>query len=217
MVAINWNSEGKRQYEAGLNKGVLYTYGNPGVPWFGLQVIEEAIDGGSIDKYYMDGIPYLMLSTTEEFGAKISAVDYPKEFEPCDGRKSLAKGLTITQQDREPFSFSYQTLIGTDTADAGVHYKIHVVYNAIAKPSNRRHATLQDRPSMESYSWDCEAKPIQFPGVKPFAHLIVESRTSVKSRLTLLEKYLYGSETNDPMLLLPGQIAAVLSGEDVSF
>ena len=217
MTAINWDSRSKRLYEAGLDRGVLYTRGSPGVPWYGLRSIEESIDGGEPKPYYMDGIKYLNIASLEEYKASISAINYPKEFNPCDGNAVLAKGLTLTQQERQSFSLCYRTLVGSDTMALGFGYKLHLIYNALARPSSRTHASLQAEPSMEMFTWECSTKAIPYAGYRPIAHLVIDSRTSTPAYLTKLESYLYGSATREPMLLDPGQIAATLSGEDVSF
>lgn len=217
MVAIDWDSAGTRIYEAGLDRVVVYPYNGIGAPWFGVQSIEEAPMGGDAEPYYMDGIKYLNLSTTEEYQATISTINYPSEFEPCIGMTTLAKGLTATQQSRTPFSLIYRTLVGSDNKELGRHYKIHIVYNATTKPSGRTHASLRNDPTMERYSWEITTKPIPFPGVKPISHLIVDTSEVLDTYISTLESYLYGSAGQDPQILLPGQIAAILDGETVSF
>lgn len=217
MAAINWDSTSLRTYEAGLDKVVLYTYGNPGVPWFSFRSFEESISGGDARPYFIDGYKYLNLAAAEEFGASFKSIGYPPEFEACDGIQVLAAGLYVTQQKRKPFSLCFRTLLGSDTVPLGTNYKIHLVYNALAEPSNRSHVTLQNDPSMETLQWTITSKPIKFPGIKPLSHLIIDSRTANPVYLKTLENYLYGSVTNEPLLPDPGQVAAILSGETVSF
>ena len=111
MVAINWNSTGKRSYEAGLDRVVLYTQTSDPVPWFGFRSYEESISGGEAEPYYIDGIKYLNIPSPEDYKASISSVGYPQEFRECDGSRQLAAGLTVTQQERRPFSLSYRTQV----------------------------------------------------------------------------------------------------------
>lgn len=218
MVAINWNSTGKRSYEAGLDRVVLYTQTNDPVPWFGFRSYEESISGGEAEPYYIDGIKYLNIPSPEDYKASISSVGYPQEFRECDGSRQLAAGLIVTQQERRPFSLSYRTQVGSDTRPLGTTYRLHLVYNLLASPSNRSHATLQKDPSMETNKWSVTSKPIPYPGVKPISHLIIDSSAVVvASRLTTVERYLYGTSTITPRLLDPGQIVAILSGETVDF
>lgn len=217
MVAINWDSTGTRHYETGLDRVVLYTYGNPGVPWFGFRSIEESPNGGDPLPYYIDGVKYLNISSVEEYESRISAIQAPEEFGPCDGTEYLANGLYVTQQARRPFSMSYRSMIGSDTQEVGYAYKIHIVYNVTTSPPERTYASLQSEPTMEIRNWNLTSKPIPFPGLKPISHLIVDSRQADKNYLATLESYLYGSKSRDPMLLNPGQILAILSGEEVDF
>lgn len=217
MTKIDWNSRGKRFYSTGLDRSVLYTYGNPGVPWFGLYSIDENPEGAELQSFYMDGFKYLIKTTIEEYKATLNALQYPPEFEPCEGINYLAQGLYTTQQEREPFSLCYRTLIGSDTMELGGEYKLHIVYRLYAKPSTRTHTTLHGEASMEIFSWEVEALPYTFPGLKPISQLVIDSRKANPTYLKKLEGYLYGSSTNEPMLLDPGQVAAVLSGENVDF
>ena len=218
MATINWNSTGKRSYEAGLDKVVLYTQTNPPVPWFGFRAFEESISGGEAKPYYMDGIKHLNIPSDEDYKATIKSIGYPKEFRACDGTRQLAAGLFVSQQQRQPFSLCYRTQTGSDSKPLGSSYKLHLIYNLLASPSNRSHATLQKEPSMETHQWSVTSKPIQFPGVKPITHLTVDyDLVVIKSRMTKLESYLYGTSTITPRLLDPGQVVAVLSGVAVDF
>ena len=215
MTKIDWDSRGRRVYEGGLDRVVLYTKDSPGVPWFGVASINEQGNDGKIKSYYMDGIKYLMVSSYEEFGASISAVNYPPEFAPCIGEKQLAFGLTATRQRREMFGLSYRTLIGSDTQDLGMGYKIHMVYNAMVSPASIAHSTLRESVSLQSYSWRIDTKPIPFPGVQALSHLVIDSREVEKETLLYLESFIYGSEEEDPVQLQPGQILTILSGYEL--
>ena len=217
MAAINWDSSGQRFYETGLDKVVLYTYGNPGVPWFGFRSIEESSSGGEKQPYYIDGIKYLNISASEEYTASISAIGAPPEFGPCDGTQLLANGLYVTQQVRQPFSLSYKSLIGSDTQELGYAYKLHIIYNVLAEPSSRTYGSLQSQPTMDVQTWSLTSKPIPYPGVKPISHIVIDSRETDLYRLSIIESYLYGSILREPMLLNPGQLVAILSGEAVDF
>lgn len=218
MAAINWNSMGKRTYEAGLDRVVLYTYGNEPVPWFGFRSFEESIDGGSPQGYYIDGVKYLNIASPEEYKASMSAIGYPDEFDECDGTRQLAAGLFVTQQERRPFSLSYRTQVGSDVKPLGSSYCIHIVYNLLASPANRTHSTLQKDPTMEINQWSLSSKPIQYSGSKPISHLYVYSdKVANPTRLFTLEQYLYGTPITSPRLLDPGQVVAILSGETIDF
>lgn len=217
MAEIDWNSSGHRVYEAGLDRVVLYTYGHPAVPWFGVASLEESSYGGEIESFYRDGIKYLMVSAHEEFQATLSAVNFPPEFASCNGIRSLANGLFITQQKRHPFNLTYRTQIWSDREPLGSAYKIHFIYNAMANPTNASHSTLRQEPTMESFSWNIVTKPMVFPGTDPLSHLVVDSRYADPADLEHLEELIYGTDEQDPLLLSPGQVLSVLSGIPFEF
>ena len=212
MTAINWNSVARRKIEAGVDRVVLYDPQGNGIPWFGVNGIQEQPSGGAIESYYLDGVKYLMVSGSEEYAATISAISYPDEFRRCIGTRSLGFGLSATQQKREPFSLCYRTLIGSDTKPMGSDYKLHVIYNAMTRPGSVSNTTLQKNPTLQTYNWSIETKPIVFPGMDPLSHLIIDSRETELIGLVELESYLYGSYTREPTLLSPGSILALLSG-----
>lgn len=214
MAAINWNSVGKRYYSSGLDRVVLYTLGNPGIPWHSLYSVEESPTGGDPTPYYLDGYKHLQLSSHEEFEATIHALGIPDEFLPCDGTQSLAPGLYSSQQARSEFGLCYRTLVGSDTQSLGTWYKINIIYNALASPTTKSKSTLHDTPSLEFYSWSIQTRGKRFPGQKPIAHLVIDSRKADPILLAEVESYLYGSEGIDPVLLDPDQLAVILSGED---
>lgn len=209
MASLIWGASGERLYEAGVDRGVLFPPGGLGVPWSGLIAVRENPSGGSSVSYYMDGVKYLQVATAEEFNANISAYSAPPEFAQCDGTGSLYAGLFITQQPRKPFNFSYRSLVGSDTDDLGFGYKIHLIYNALAKPSARDNASLAASPNPNAFSWDITTLPVQFNGFKPSAHIVVDSRLSGPDVMSALEAMLYGTPTTDPSFPSPTDLIAI--------
>lgn len=200
MTRLSWGDAGSRLYETGADRGVLYPNSGPGVPWYGLISVSEEPTGGEPQPYYFDGLKYLNVSAVEEFAATIEAYSSPPEFAECDGTVALHKGLFASQQPRKSFGFSYRTLIGNDVDGTTYGYKIHLVYNAMAGPSSRSNQTLGDSVEPTTYSWPIEAVPFDLPGIKPTAHLIIDSTLTAPGLLSLLEGYLYGSGGIDPYL-----------------
>ena len=133
MSKLVWNEAGKRLYETGVDRGVLYVsdgrggYQN-GVVWNGLVSVNESPSGAEATPLYAGNIKYVELMSNEEFGASIEAYTYPEEFEQCDGSAELAEGVTIGQQPRKSFGLCYRTKIGNDTAGDDHGYKIHLIY-----------------------------------------------------------------------------------------
>lgn len=215
MAKLVWDETGKRLYETGVSKGVLYvqaddgTYGN-GVAWNGLTAVNESPSGAEATPLYADDIKYLELTSTEEYGASIEAYTYPEEFEQCDGSAELGAGVTIGQQPRKAFGFCYRTLIGNDVKNNDYGYKIHIVYGAKAAPSEKAYQTVNDSPEAITFSWELTTTPVNVAGHKPTACVTIDSTKVAPAKLTSIEEALYGSDTKEPKLLLPDEIAAII-------
>lgn len=199
MTRLEWGHPGSREYETGVDRGVLYLSGQAGVAWPGLTSVETSPVGGSSKSYYLDGEKYLLASSAEEYSATINAFTYPPEFAQCDGSVSVRTGLLLTQQRRKMFGFSYRTMIGNDlNPEHG--YKIHLVYNALAEPSSRNHETTGDNSEPSQFSWSISTKAPVLPGYKRTAHFEIDSRTTDRNVLQLVESVLYGSDEEVPRL-----------------
>lgn len=195
MARLEWNTQGKRQYEAGVDRGVLYIEGQAGVTWTGLTSVEMTPIGGGSKSYYLDGNKYLLVSTAEEFGATINAYTYPEQFGTCDGSVSVRSGLSIGNQRRKTFGFSYRTMVGSDlNGDLG--YKIHLVYNALAEPSQRSYSAIGDSVDPIEFSWSITTKAPIIPGYKRTSHIEIDSRTTDIQVMELIESVLYGNDEN---------------------
>lgn len=200
MTRFVWDSVGERPYENGVDRGVLYV-GDVGYVWNGLQSVSEEPSGGEVRSFYIDGVKFLSLTSVEDYKATIQAFSSPAQFAECDGSKSLYSGLIVTQQRRKPFAFSYRTLIGND-ANPALGYKIHLVYNALAQPSQRQNSTLNNSPEATTYSWAVDAVPPFALGLgfKPTAHFIIDSTAMPEEVLVALEDILYGNDVDEARL-----------------
>lgn len=200
MPKLTWSVIGQRFYETGLDRGVLYVGDEAGIAWSGLVSIDESPSGGDVKAYYIDGVKYLNLSAKEEFEGTINAYYSPPEFDVCDGVSVIWPGLHATQQRRKSFGLSYRTKIGNDV-DGDTHgYKIHIIYNALADPTQRKYATVNDSADASLLAWAIKTKAIVIPGVGYSAHLVVDTTTSPPYSITALENILYGDEINLPRL-----------------
>ena len=212
--ALVWDQVGTRQYETGVDHGVLFPYGTnsygAGVAWSGLTGVTESPSGADSNTLYADNIEYLNLTAAEKFGATIEAYSYPDEFAECDGSAELAPGVTIGQQTRKMFGFSYRTKVGNDVnEDAG--YKIHLVYGAKAAPSERAYATVNDSPEAITFSWEISTTPVAVAGFKPTAHVEIDSTKTDSTKLAAFEAILYGSGTSASRLPLPDEVKTLLT------
>lgn len=216
MAKLVWGEVGKRYYETGVKKGVLYVQDSKGtypsgVAWSGLTSVSESPSGAEATALYADDIKYLNLRSAEEFGATIEAYFYPEEFEVCDGSASLAAGVVIGQQTRKPFGLCYRTTLGNDVEYEDYGYKLHLVYGAQASPSQRSYATVNDSPEAATFSWEITTTPVEVAGHKPTATLVIDSTKVDAGKLSELEAILYGSADNEPRLPLPTEVAAIFN------
>ena len=215
MSKLVWDETGKRFYETGVRNGVLYpqatggTY-DKGVAWNGLTAVTESPSGAEATPLYADDIKYLNLMSAEEFGGTIEAYTYPEEFEACDGSAVLETGVYIGQQARKAFGLCYRTAIGNDTESNDHGYKLHLVYGALAAPSEKAYATVNDSPEAITFSWEFTTTPVNVTGHKPTATVIIDSTKADPKKLAALEAVLYGSEEEEPRLPLPDEVATLM-------
>ena len=212
MTKLKWDQTGERLYETGVSKGVLYPYTNNayanGVAWNGLINVSESPEGAEATPLYADNIKYLNLMSAEEFKATIEAYTYPDEFAACNGEASLEEGVSIGQQKRSQFGLSYQTKIGNDV-NSELGYKIHLIYGALAAPSEKAYATINDSPEAITFSWEISTTPVEVPGFKPTASLVIDSTKVDPTKLAEFEKKIYGDETTEATLPLPSEVATL--------
>ncbi|MCC8112271.1 MAG: hypothetical protein LIO74_12040 [Ruminococcus sp.] len=215
MSDLTWDNTGERFYETGVDRGVLYVIQNgtyqTGVAWNGLSSVSESPSGGEASAIYADNIKYLNLISTEEFGASVEAYTYPEEFAACDGSTEIATGVIIGQQTRLHFGLCYRTIIGNDVESNDYGYKIHIVYDCLASPSEKGYSTVNDSPEAITFSWEISTTPINVEDYKAIANLIIDSTKVDADKLAALEEILYGSETTEPRLPLPDEIIELLS------
>ena len=215
MAKLVCDESGKRIYETGVQKGVLYvqdeggTYPK-GVAWNGLTAVTESPSGAEATPLYADDIKYLELRSAEEFGATIEAYTYPEEFEACDGSASLAKGVSIGQQDRKAFGLCYRTVVGNDVQGNSHGYKLHLIYGAVASPSEKAYATVNDSPEAVTFSWEITTTPVEIEGFKPTASITIDSTKVNSEQLAALEKKLYGEE-GEAQLPLPSEVKTIFN------
>jgi hypothetical protein len=200
MPKVIWNSTGQRLFHTGVDRGMLYTFENPGVSWNGLISVTEAPVSATVKSYYMDGRKIQNLPGSDDFAGTIQAYTAPLEFAPCAGRLHMSTGLFVTEQPKQTFGFSYRTLIGNDVVGTGFAYRIHIVYNATAQISNFSHETNDASPSATAYSYSITTTPINVVGYRPSAHYIFDTRTDESDTITAIENILYGTSTSDPRL-----------------
>ena len=214
MSKLIWDKTGDRFYETGVKQCALYVQVSgaypKGVAWNGITGITESPSGAESNPMYADGIKYLDLISAEEFGATIEAYTYPDEFAECDGSASIATGVSIGQQNRKTFGLCYKTVYGNDVEKNDYGYKLHIIYGAIASPSEKEYASINDSPEAITFSWEISTTPVEVTGFKPTATIVIDSTKVDAENLKALEDVLYGSESKEARLPLPDEIAELI-------
>lgn len=222
MSKLVWDQTGSRWWETGVSNGVLYkkkTISNGGsnttkwvgVAWNGLTGVTESPSGAELTDLWADNIKYASIRSTETFGATVEAYTYPDEFAECDGSKETETGVYIGQQTRAPFCLCYKTKVGNDTQDDDDDgYKLHIIYNATASPSEKAYSTINDSPEAITFSWELQTTPINVTGHKPISTIVIDSRTADPTKLAALEAKLYGGDSAEPELPEPDELLEMM-------
>ena len=221
MAKLVWDKVGERYYETGTKNGVLYPQASDGsyplgVAWSGLTGVTESPSGGDPNDIYADDMKYLSLRGAEDFGGTVTCYSYPDEWEECDGSAEPVAGVTIGQQVRKPFGMVFKSVKGNDTAKDDYGYKLHLIYNATASPSERAYATINDSPEAIEFSYEFTTTPIAITGYKPIARLTVDSTKCNPDKLRNLEDVLFGTASTDPRLPLPDEVVDILRNSSVT-
>lgn len=223
-MKLAWDKTGEHLYETGVDHGVLYpiqTGGlyNKGVAWNGITKVSEKPTGAEATPLYADNVKYLNLVSAESFEASIEAYMYPDEFAECDGSANIATGVSIGQQNRKMFGLAYRTVVGNDEDNNDHGYKLHLIYNALAAPSEKGYSTINDSPEAISLSWEVKTTPVNVAGFKPTACVTIDSTKVKSAKLAALEEILYGKDESttgagdgvDPRLPMPDEIATLMA------
>ena len=203
-MRLAWDKTGERLYETGVDRVVLYKNRAKGSPWNGVSGITESPSGAEPTALYANNTKYVTLMSTEELGLTIEAYTYPDEFLKCLGKEELAPGVTISQQDREHFGISYRSLIGNDEQGNNHGYKIHLVYDCLASPTEENHSTVNDSPDVSPFSWEVSTTSVTIDDSRATAKIVIDSTVFKKSgmmnALRAIEDALYGAEKTDAWL-----------------
>lgn len=221
MAQIKWDEEGQHLYHTGVSKGVLFPFDtnnnrySTGVPWNGLKTVTETPEGDENSDIYADNIKYLTLRSAPSFKFTIEAYTYPDEFAVCDGTAQLVKGVSLGQQPRTSFAFSYCSKLGNDTKGDAFGELLHIIYGASAAPSERAYNTVSDSPEAISFSWECSTIPVQIDGFQPVSIVTIDSSKIDAAKYKKLTDKLYGvasagGTTANPTLVMPNELRALL-------
>lgn len=216
MSPIKWDEEGAHVYQTGVNKGILFPYDlkqnryGAGVAWNGLKSVSESPEGAEASDIYADNIKYLTLISAENLKFTIEAYTYPDEFAVCDGTAALAAGINIGQQPRTRFAFSYCTKLGNDTKGDQYGELLHIIYGAMAAPSEKAYNTISDSPEAIAFSWECSTTPISVTGAQPTSLITIDSTKLTPEKYKKITDKLYGV-AGPATLLTPDEIKTLVA------
>lgn len=224
---LKWDEALDRQFEAGIDHGILFvmgtdgTYGE-GVAWNGLTSVSESPEGAEPNEIYADNRKYLTLMSAENFKMSLECYTYPDEFNACDGSRepqitsgstTTGSGVFFTQQKRARFGLAYRTKCGD--ANGNEWYKLHLVYGCLASPSERAYETINDSPDAMTFSFEISCDPVEITaaeGFAPVAHVEIPeyiggyATANKNSKYAAVETILKGSSTTASALPDPNDL-----------
>lgn len=200
MTRLIWGDVAVRTIEAGVDRGVLYPVNGVGVAWNGLVAVKESPSTLTESIRYFDGEKYRNRSHADSFAGTIEALTYPDEFAVYDGYSDSR----VSNQRRKTFGLSYRTrILG---ADGDLGYKLHLVYNALVQPSGRAYSSLATSTDPENFAWDFTTTPMRLSGLRPTAHVVIDSTVTHAWTMTAIEDLLYGTGVANPRLPTPEEL-----------
>lgn len=203
MTALEWDQVGERRFETGVDRGVLFLPDGSAVPWNGLTEVTENRTR-EVKSYYMDGVKFLDHHVPGSFSGKIKAYTYPDELEELMGNMEFAPGVVAHDQRAGIFNLSYRTLVGNDLEGSDHGYKIHILYNLMASASDVVFTSIGAEVTPQVFEWSISGTPEHMFGIRPTAHISIDSRRIDSELLETLEAFLYGTAELDPAL--PGPV-----------
>lgn len=215
MAKLIFDEVGKRFYETGVSKGVLFVQDEAGaypkgVAWNGLTAVNESPSGAEANDQFADNMKYLSLTGVENFEGTIEAFYSPAEFDVCDGMIEVAAGVNAHQQNRKAFGFAYQSIIGNDIKQNDYGTKLHLWYGCKAAPTERANATVNDSPEPANPSWSITSTPVDVPGHRPTSVLTIDSTKATPAKWQALLDIIYGTELTEPYLPTPAQVIELM-------
>lgn len=217
MAKLTWDDISKKLYETGVDRGVVYPQVSgaypKGEPWNGLISSTVSPSGAEPTALWANNHKYGNMMSAEEVGGTIECYTFPDGFAECNGMAEPVEGVRFGQQKRVPFGFTFRNLIGNDTEGNKHGYKLHLIYGALASPSEDANTTINDSPEAKTFSFEYTTTPVEVEGYDPIAHIEIDSTKCDAEKLQALEAVLYGSESEEARLPLPAEVLTLVGAQ----
>lgn len=218
MAELKWDQVGEKVFETGVDQGVLFipdelgVY-DTGVAWNGLVSVTESPSGAESNKQYANNRVYLNLISAEEFSATLECFTYPDEFGACNGEAEPAPGVSVAQQDRSAFGLAYRTIVGNDTRGQAYGHKLHLIWGALAAPSEKAYTTVNDSPEAATFSYELSTTPVEVgvDNLKPTASMTIDSTKVPAAQWNELNGIIYGTADTEPRLPTPAEVIEIFT------
>ena len=214
-TTASWGSLSDRTFHVGLDRGMLYAPSlSAWAAWPGLVSVDPNLDAEESDDRYIDGVQFGKTFGLPAFTCSVTAFSYPKLMETLTGNTGVpgAPGLVVSGGVLTPFDFSYRTLIGDGAIGDDLGYIVHIVRNCYAKVPKSTKETINDSPDATDFEWEFSAMPTFLPNLRPTAYFAIDSREADPTKLTNLEKALYGFNGSTPMMPSFTELKTYLAG-----
>lgn len=223
---LTWDAAEDRKYETGVDHGVLRVKNGSAyeksVAWSGLSNVTESPEGAEPTSIYADNIKYATFLSAEELNGTIECYVYPDEFLACDGiDATTVPGAFIHQQDRAHFCLAYRTQY--NDAAGNKNYKYHILFDCLAKPSEKAYASVNDSPEAGTFSYEITCNPVQFTVGESGSEVtkttcnftidtskITGTDEEKAAKLKALEEYIFGDDdSGSTPFTIEGLISAI--------
>lgn len=204
-MKIKFDQIGERKFKIGVDHGVIYPQRKgaypKGAPWNGLTNVTKSPSGAEVTKMYADNMQYFNVTSAETLGLTIECYMYPPEFEECNGEAELVEGVTVGQQARNTFGFSYRTKVGNDTDGEDHGFELNLIYGCSASPSEQTSQTINESPEPGTFSYEVNTTPVPVSGLKPdgrpykpTACVTIKSTEISRENMLKIEEILLGTD-----------------------
>jgi hypothetical protein len=197
MAKIVWGASGEKEFQFGVDQGVVYMDDGRAVPWNGLVSVTEKSDR-TIEPIYFDGHKVHDYVSTGSYAAAIKAITYPDEILEVEGYGEIIQGAWVGEQRPTTFCMSYRTQLANDLEMTGSAYRIHILYNVSLVAADKSYNTVSELASPMTFEWSATTVPEEADFIAPGAHIFIDSDEIAPDVLEWLELRLYGGDTANP-------------------